>query len=210
MPEKRPDATEPESGTQYFRTPYVFVDTEAYRRKNFDWEGEAPSGLLKLAKRRDLVLLTTYITKANAVEVPLAVDVQNLVDDHFANSAPFSDKKSSEFKDAMVCASLAAWCTKLNREAYVVSADPDLKAYCATTPNLIHVERVADVLSRALASEQLHTALREAFAESDHVAQALVDVVTDAPARTPGPSRHFAPGPIEADGYVTSTVIDDI
>ncbi len=265
MTETPLDPTEPESGTLYFRTPFVFVDTEAYRRHNFDWEAEALSGLLKLAKKRKLVLLTTYITKrevqrhldqgveeaaaafhkhrrfltlagvdvgqvatvqvlrakaqaafeafltgANAIDVPLAVDVKNLVDDHFANKAPFSSKKTSEFKDAMVCASLTAWCEKTKELAYVVSGDPDLKAYCATAPKLIHVERIAEVLSRALASEELHEALRASFAESDDVAEALAGVIVGAPARTAGPSRHFTPGPVKADGYVTSATVQEI
>lgn len=253
------------SEPQYIRTRFVFVDTEAYRRQSFDWEGEALSGLLKLAKAQELVLLTTHITKrevqrhldlwvdeavaavhkhrrllklggldagqvsdgvllkaraqaafhdflheARAIEVPITFDAQSLVDDHFENRPPFSSKKSSEFKDAMVCASLAAWCAKYGHAAYVVSNDPDLRAYCMTTQQLFHVDRVADVLSRALSSDTLHRELREAFSNNDGVAQALVKLVVGVRARTPGASRHFTPGPINAKGRVTSARLDEI
>lgn len=254
-----------ESEPQYIRTRYVFVDTEAYRRQSFDWEGEALSGLLKLAKAQELVLLTTHITKreiqrhldlwvdeavaavrkhrrllklggldasrvsdgvalkaraqaafldflneAQAIEVPLTLDTQSLVDDHFNNRPPFSSKKSSEFKDAMVCASLAAWCAKYHQPAYVVSNDPDLRTYCMTTQQLFHVDRIADVLSRALSSDTLHRELREAFSDNDGVARRLAKAVVGVPARTPGASRHFAPGPISAKGRVTSARLDEI
>src|SRR4051794_2083430 len=47
----------------YLETEYVFVDTEAYVREKFDWTSKPLSRIEELAKKRQIQVLTTSITK---------------------------------------------------------------------------------------------------------------------------------------------------
>ena len=48
------------------QTPYVFIDTEAFVRAQYDWDGRILSKLVQFAKKRGLRLLTTDITSARS------------------------------------------------------------------------------------------------------------------------------------------------
>jgi hypothetical protein len=153
---------------EHLQTKYVFIDTEAFRRAQYDWGGKVLSKLVQFANEGHLHLLITDITKrevrsqlqewlieatsaikkhavvlgqlgnanitttlsdpaaftkleaafedflkaTKAIDVPTAATVDEIFSDYFARRPPFSNKKKAEFPDAVVVASLRAWCTK--------------------------------------------------------------------------------------------------
>jgi hypothetical protein len=56
-----------DSDTKELETPYVFIDTQAFRRAHFDWCGVTLSKLVELVKDGHIVLVTTRITKREVV-----------------------------------------------------------------------------------------------------------------------------------------------
>ena len=249
----------------HLRTPYLFIDSEAYVHQGLDWHGEVLSSLSKLAKSGKVHLLTTSITvrevraqldqaiakatdalrkhsrllrlagvdtkplvdqdalkaaahvafdeflsSTEATSVELDVELEELLQDYFAQKPPFSAKKPSEFPDAIVCASLHAWCRKQGKTAYVVSADPDLKAFCETTIYLFHVEKITDVLTLVNASETLRRAIQTTFAESSKLIQEIESQLIYIRAETPRVRRYYTPGPVSAEGASKAATVNEI
>jgi hypothetical protein len=104
-----------------------------------------------------------FLKDAKAIDVPLSADLSALFDGYFARRPPFSAKKKSEFPDAVTIASLLAWCEKRHATAYVVSADPDLKACCSPSGPLFYAASAGDIISQATVSKELHEALEKAL-----------------------------------------------
>jgi hypothetical protein len=138
-----------------------------------DAKMEDDSGALALDAAFDKFLKDT-----KSINVPLSIDVGALVGDYFARRPPFSAKKKFEFPDAIVIASLLAWCAKRRTKAYVVSADPDLKACCSTPSSpLLYAASVADIISQANVSKELHDALENALKANERLNDELADEI---------------------------------
>lgn len=56
--------------------------------------------------------------------------LESIVNSYFNKVAPFSDKKKSEFPDAIILSSLLAWAKKNNSQVYVLSTDGDMADFC--------------------------------------------------------------------------------
>jgi hypothetical protein len=98
------------------------------------------------------------------VEVVSAATVHgaNLLDLYFARQPPFSDKKKSEFPDAISLLSLEQWCRSKNSPLYLVGNDPDIKAWCesrrgvtATAGNVAGRNIVREALKPAAAGRDV-------------------------------------------------------
>jgi hypothetical protein len=89
----------------------------------------------------------TFLKATKAIDVPTAATMDGIFSDYFARRPPFSEKKKAEFPDAVVIASLRAWCVKRNAKAYVVSGDPDLKACCESSGPLLYAASVEEIIS---------------------------------------------------------------
>ena len=249
----------------HLRTPYLFIDSEAYLHQGLDWHGEIFVSLAKLAKSGKVRLLTTSITvrevsaqldqaiaKASealrknsrllrlagvdprplvdqdalksaahaafndflsgtkATSVKLVVELDELVQDYFDQKPPFSAKKPMEFPDAIVCASLSAWCREQGKTAYVISGDPDMKAFCETTICLFNVEKIADVLTLVNASETLRQAIETSFRESPQLFTEIESQLIYMRAETPRASRYYVPGPVSAHGASKAATVHEI
>jgi hypothetical protein len=100
-----------------------------------------------------------FLREAKAIEVPLDVSLDTVLDDYFNVAPPFSKQKGKEFPDAFVGASLVAWLRANGQQAYVVSADPDWRSFCGLHDSLIHAKTLSDVISLAIVSAETHAAL---------------------------------------------------
>lgn len=118
-----------------------------------------------------------FLEKTGAVKVPLVSDVRGVLDDYFGRRPPFSTKKKSEFPDALSIASLRLWCEQRHSTAYVVSEDPDLRDCCSEHGPLLHAGSIADIISQATVSEELHNALEKALRASSYLRDALTDKI---------------------------------
>jgi hypothetical protein len=74
------------------------------------------------------------------------VDAHQLLELYFQQLPPFSDKKKSEFPDAISLLALERWQAAGGGEVYVVGGDPDIKAWCASHPRMHHVAHLKDFL----------------------------------------------------------------
>lgn len=76
-------------------------------------------------------LFLDKLQKAKVCRVPIqpTLDVQSIVESYFNLKPPFSDKKSSEFPDAIVLKSLEQWCEENKHECIILSTDGDMKSY---------------------------------------------------------------------------------
>ncbi|WKA27824.1 PIN domain-containing protein [Bradyrhizobium roseum] len=115
---------------------------------------EAPDASAMLHERFD-----AYMQSLNAVDVPLSKDVSQVFDAYFNARPPFSAKKKSEFPDAFVALSLQERARTIGRQIYVVSGDADLKACCARISELIAVDNLSEVISRATVTKAIHDSI---------------------------------------------------
>lgn len=84
---------------------------------------------------------------------------------YFEQKPPFGDKnKKSEFPDAFALAALEVWCKAKSTKIYVVSGDSDWKRACNANPDLLHVERLDELLEKFGDSVQI-TAVKEALSK---------------------------------------------
>jgi len=100
---------------------------------------------------------------ARFTKIPISAKSGDVLDDYFAGRPPFSARKKSEFPDAFVLRSLQTWAASNSTSLYVVSRDPDVIAFCETEERFIHLNKLPDLLSLALAHDALVRAL------DDHV-----------------------------------------
>ena len=222
---------------QHLQTKYVFIDTEAFRRAQYDWKGKALSRLVQFVNEGHLRLLITDITRrevisqlqewlteaatavkkheilldqlehgnvvatlsdsgafakledafgeflkaCRTIDVPHDTAMDEIFSDYFARRPPFSNKKKAEFPDAVVIASLKAWCGKRNAKAYVVSGDPDLKACCSNSGPLLYAATIGEIISQATVSKELHDALQETLFQSETLSEVLAEQVRELP-----------------------------
>jgi len=227
---------ENENRGPHLRTKHVFIDTQAFRKARFDWNGWSLSKLAEFAKQGQLRLLVTDVTvrevksqlhellteanssltkhsgileqlgasvaidrlrdqvtalstlegafdeflkRTNAVNVPLISDIKGVLDDYFARRPPFSTKKKAEFPDAVTIASVRLWCQQNRSTAYIVSEDLDLRECCSEAGPLFHVESIAEIISHATVSQELHDALEKALRASEYLSERLAEEIKE-------------------------------
>lgn len=75
--------------------------------------------------------LDRQFASASVVRLPLPkdLDMNIIMDKYKALEAPFSEKKKSEFPDAIALQTLELWCKHHNTTCIVLATDPDLKLY---------------------------------------------------------------------------------
>ncbi|UFW41692.1 PIN domain-containing protein [Bradyrhizobium sp. WSM471] len=118
-----------------------------------------------------------FLKHAKAVKVPLISDVNAILDDYFARRPPFSAKKKAEFPDAISVASIRRWCQQNSSTAYVVSDDPDLRGCCSEAGPLFHSESIAEIISQATVSQEVHDALEKALGASEYLSDSIIDEI---------------------------------
>ena len=71
------------------------------------------------------------VDRSKTLRIPIQenLDLVSIIDDYFNMKAPFSEKKKSEFPDAIVLKSLEQWCSENNTTCIVLSKDTDMKNY---------------------------------------------------------------------------------
>jgi hypothetical protein len=120
-----------------------------------------------------------FLKAARAIDVPTTTAMDEIFLDYFARRPPFSKKKKAEFPDAVVIASLKAWCSKRKAKAYVVSGDVDMKACCSTLGPLLHAASIEEIISQATVSKELHGALQRTLFASETLSESLAEQVRE-------------------------------
>ena len=108
------------------------------------------------------------VVNASNVHTP---DLLNL---YFAQRPPFSKKKKSEFPDAISLLSLEQWCRNKGEQLFLISGDPDLKAWCDERPGMHHVKSLNEFLDLYNRAEENLTQLAHAIFDKE---QEWVDCV---------------------------------
>ncbi|SFO81469.1 hypothetical protein SAMN05216330_104786 [Bradyrhizobium sp. Ghvi] len=129
-----------------------------------------------------------FMHELRAIEVPLVIDLNSVFDDYFSRRPPFSDRKKSEFPDAVVVHAIRQWCAQNFTRAYIVSGDPDLKACCDDV--LIHAETLNEIISKATVTKRIHNYLLEFVRQHGLLKQELLRVLRGRKVRV---SSRFGP-----------------
>jgi hypothetical protein len=87
------------------------------------------------------------------------VSAGDLLKSYFARKPPFSSEKKTEFPDAISLLSLEEWCQDKGSQLYLISDDPDLKAWCAERAGMHHVESLKTFLDLYNRAEEKLTQL---------------------------------------------------
>jgi len=126
--------------------------------------------------------------------------VSQVLDDYFAQLAPFENKKKAEFPDAFVVQALLHWSAENGQDVAVVSADRGVQAACARHARLEAFEDLADYLDAINhADEKLVDFVYEMVAESGEAVPLL--------------STDFGWGGfslVDVDGDVSDAVLVDV
>jgi hypothetical protein len=121
-----------------------------------------------------------FLQHTRAIVIPLIPDLRGVLDDYFAQRAPFSTKKKSEFPDAISIASIRLWCAQNRATAYIVSEDPDLRECCSESGPLFHADSITKIISQATVSRELHAALEKALNGSEYLRDNLAEKIKEA------------------------------
>jgi hypothetical protein len=122
-------------------------------------------------------LLAQFISfvRANRIEAISTADVPNdiIFDLYFAHSPPFREgKKKSEFPDAFSLSAISEWCRNKQVQAFVISSDPDWKAFCEADDQLISLDSVDELLDLAASEDRLAEQARSIYEDSrDQIAK---------------------------------------
>jgi PIN domain-containing protein len=149
-----------------------------------------------------------FLRVTQAVNVTLISDVKGILDDYFARRPPFSSKKKAEFPDAISIASLRLWCEKNNATTYVVSEDPDLQACCSDFGPLFHVDSIAEIISQATVSQELHAALEKALRASKYLSSGLAEQIKDMEVNVDRSSRVISAARIDDVGSISVSSVN--
>lgn len=144
-----------------------------------------------------------FLKAASAINVPLVSNVKPVLEDYFARRPPFSTKKKAEFPDAISVASIRNWCQQRNATAYIVSEDPDLSGCCSNDGPLFHSDTIAEIISRATVSQEVHDALEKALSASENFSDRLAEDIKGLEVEYPRYRRHER-------GNIMNARIDDV
>jgi hypothetical protein len=170
--------------SKHLRILTTSITQQEIKRKIFENHGNASTALKKyeillgqLDARKCLERLTDaratgrlealfddFMRDLGVVEVPLVADLHAVFDAYFNQRPPFSERKKSEFPDAVVIHALRNWCDQRFARAYIVSGDPDLKACCDDA--LIHAETLNEIISKATVTKRIYNHLLEFVREN--------------------------------------------
>lgn len=137
-------------------------------------------------------LFDEYMRDVRAVEVPLSKNVEKIFDDYFHERPPFSAKKKSEFPDAFVVSSLQERAQKLGSKIYIVSGDSDLRACCSHAPELLIVDGLSEIISRATVTKAVHDGLLSFLKDSSELEAELTQCLKSAEIVLRGASRTYS------------------
>ena len=96
-----------------------------------------------------------------------SVHTPDLLNLYFAQRPPFSDKKMSEFPDAISLLSLDHWCQSKGEHPYLISGDPDVKAWCDEQVGMHPVNSLNEFLDLYNRAEENLTQLALAIFEGE-------------------------------------------
>jgi hypothetical protein len=82
------------------------------------------------------------------------VGARQLLDLYFEQLPPFSEKKKSEFPDAISLLALEQWQKADGGELYLIGDDPDIKAWCESYPSMHHVPHLKEFVDLYNRAEQ--------------------------------------------------------
>jgi hypothetical protein len=162
------------------------------------------------AKTREsgLVVWDAFLRDAKVERVSAgSVHGPELLELYFSQQPPFSEKKKSEFPDAISLLSLAHWCQDNTAELLVVGDDPDLRAWCAEHAEMHHIESLSDFLDLYNRAEEKLSALVRAIFEREE--EWIVSVIEESFLEC----TFLYPENWEADVEnveITSTRVDDV
>ncbi|WP_316234271.1 PIN domain-containing protein [Bradyrhizobium sp. SZCCHNR1098] len=143
-------------------------------------------------------LLDDFLSRSRSIEVPLDIDVNAVFEDYFQQRPPFSNKKKSEFPDAVVVHALRRWCNSKFCKAYVVSADPDMKACCDDV--LLHSETVSEIISKATVTKKIHDELLAFIKRAQSLKEKLSAAIIGKPISILNPFRGIYHHDVSATG----------
>ena len=144
-----------------------------------------------------------YLKRTQAVKVPLISDVKPVLEDYFARRPPFSTKKKAEFPDAISITSIRSWCRQNNSTAYIVSEDPDLRDCCTEEGPLFHADSIAEIISQATVTQEVHDALKKALQASEYLSDRLAEEIKSLDVEFSRRSR-------DERGAIVAARIDDV
>jgi hypothetical protein len=160
------------------------------------------------AETRLQALFDLFMDDVKAVEVPLSRAVDKIFDDYFHERPPFSAKKKSEFPDAFVVSSLQERARTTGKKIYVVSGDADMRACCTHAQELLIVEGLSEIISKATVTKTLHDSLLSFFKSSDYLKDKLTECLGQADIAVRGGSRAFARFNLVASGVAEVDEMD--
>lgn len=101
-------------------------------------------------------LFLTQLKAAKVHRIPLQenIDLKAIVDAYFLKKPPFSQKKKSEFPDAIVLKSLETWCKENNEKCIVLSNDNDMQSYSSEYLCHINTDDYLKSLTKRIQQEE--------------------------------------------------------
>jgi hypothetical protein len=106
------------------------------------------------------------------------VGARQLMDLYFEQLPPFSEKKKSEFPDAISLLALEQWQRADGGELYLIGDDPDIKAWCESHPRMHHVPHLKEFVDLYNRAEQQLSGLAISLFEREE--DWIVSVIRDA------------------------------
>lgn len=145
-----------------------------------------------------------WLKDAKVVFVSDKVELEPILDDYFEKRPPFSEKKKSEFPDAIVAAALKEWCREKRQTLYLVTSDSDLQACCSEEGPIFFLRSVAEVISHAAASIEFGNEFLAAMKKSDPIFEELGDSVLTVDVTVEG--GYNGDARVRAKGYINEVV----
>lgn len=98
----------------------------------------------------------TQLKVSKVVRIPLQenLDLNAIVDAYFRKEPPFSQKKKSEFPDAIVLKSLEMWCKENKGNCIVLSNDNDMQSYSSEYLHNINTDDYLKSLTKRIQEEK--------------------------------------------------------
>ena len=120
-----------------------------------------------------------FLKSTKAINVPLCADLSALFSDYFARRPLSARRKNRNFR--MPSPSHRCWrgARKSAPRPTLYPAIPILKRAVRRRAHFFHAASVADIISQATVSRELHEALEKALAESDQLSDLLTEQIKD-------------------------------
>ena len=121
-------------------------------RKKLDEAVKLSATAAKDMKERFLSQLKT--AKVRRIPLQENIDLKAIVDAYFLKKPPFTQKKKSEFPDAIVLKSLETWCKENNEKCIVLSNDNDMQSYSSEYLRHINTDDYLKSLTKRIQQEK--------------------------------------------------------